>query len=260
MPPKYAEDIVQLFQARPKLRFIEPDPMPAPQKFSSIAQLLPMINKIDIDKSKITESPLSSSKIEKRKQRIEANNQRIEIQKQKYHPKDNPNATSNPYNTIFIWGLTDDVTEEAVRYELGVFGQIKSVKFVYDHENHRKPYCFVEYEREESFRNAMKQGTKLYFNQKKMIVDCERARTVDGWLPRRLGGGMGGMSRRFTKKAFIIRQENVTKRKKSQQIKYGIRYRGAIAEVSKKREQKIGLQKFISQKRKESRYHRRNFP
>ena len=96
--------------------------------------------------------------------------------------------------------------------------------------------------------------------QKKMIVDCERARTVDGWLPRRLGGGMGGMSRRFTKKAFIIRQENVTKRKKSQQIKYGIRYRGAIAEVSKKREQKIGLQKFISQKRKESRYHRRNFP
>lgn len=28
-----------------------------------------------------------------------------------------------------------------------------------------------------------------------MLVDVERARTVKGWLPRRLGGGLGGTRR-----------------------------------------------------------------
>jgi U1 small nuclear ribonucleoprotein 70kDa len=36
-------------------------------------------------------------------------------------------------------------------------------------------------------------GNKI--DGKRVLVDVERARTVKGWLPRRLGGGLGGTRR-----------------------------------------------------------------
>lgn len=241
MPPKYPEDIASLFRPRPKLRFVEPIPRPNPQKFKGISDLLPIINKLDFSQTEEKQLNVDEARIERRKQRVEANNQRIAAQKSKYHPNDNPNATSNPYNTLFIWGIPDNVTEEKIRYEFGAFGPIKSVKFVKDsNTDKKKPYCFCEFEREDSLKNAMTQGSKLYFNNKKTIVDCERGRTVDGWLPRRLGGGIGGASRRFSKKMIVLNYEKGMK-KKSLASKYGKKYRGNIVESYKRREEKIGI-------------------
>ncbi|KAK8894039.1 hypothetical protein M9Y10_022471 [Tritrichomonas musculus] len=253
MPPKYAEDIVALFRPRPKLRFVEPIPRPKPQKFTGISQLLPIIKQIDNHPSSEIQLPANEARIKRREQRVEANRQRIAAQKQKYHPTDNPNATSNPYNTLFISGLPDDVTEDKIRYELGTFGPIKSIKFVYNsNTNKRKPYCFCEFEREDSLKNALIQGARLYFNNKKMIVDCERGRTVDGWLPRRLGGGIGGASRRFSKKLIVLEVEKSIKRK-SNALKYGKRYRGTAVEESKRRDEKLGIDRS-----KIRQYHMRN--
>ena len=241
MPPKYAEDIAALFRPRPKLRFVEPIPRPKPQKFKGISELLPFINQLELTPSEESQLPINEARIKRREQRIEANNQRIAVQKSKYHPNDNPNATTNPYNTLFIWGIPEDVSEDKIRYELSVFGPIKSIKFVQDsNTNRRKPYCFCEFEREESLKNAMTQGTRLYFNNKKMVVDCERGRTVDGWLPRRLGGGIGGVSRRFSKKMIVLNYEK-GRRQKNLALKYGKRYRGTAAEASKRRDEKNGI-------------------
>lgn len=42
-----------------------------------------------------------------------------------------------------------------------------------------------------AYKNA--DGKKI--DGKRVLVDVERARTVKGWLPRRLGGGLGGTRR-----------------------------------------------------------------
>lgn len=42
-----------------------------------------------------------------------------------------------------------------------------------------------------AYKNA--DGNKI--DGKRVLVDVERARTVKGWLPRRLGGGLGGTRR-----------------------------------------------------------------
>lgn len=248
MPPKYAEDIAQLFKARPKLRFIKPEPKPAPRTFSSFSNSLSVIENLKLPPCSEPILPLNESKILRRLQRVQANEERIALQKENYKPKENLNATSNPYNTLFISNVPKSVSERRVRYELGVFGKIKDVKFVYDHEGNRKNYCFVEYEKESSFKNAMTQGTKLYFKDAenkrdvKAIVDCERGRTVNGWLPRRLGGGLGGLSRRFTQKTIVIEKMHI-KRYKRTGYKCGIRYRGTLAEVSKRRDLKLGIER-----------------
>ncbi|KAH0787814.1 U1 small nuclear ribonucleoprotein 70 kDa [Histomonas meleagridis] len=247
MPPKYAEEITQLFKARPKLRVIKPEPKPAPRNFTGFSAYLEAIKNVELPPPSEPILSINESRIQRRMQRQQANEEKLAIQRANYHPKDNPDATSNPYNTLFLGGIQSNLTEKSVRYELGVFGPIKTVKFVYDkNTGKRRPYCFVEYEKESSFKNAMAQGSKIYFKDengenRKVIIDCERGRTVTGWLPRRLGGGIGGLSRRFTKKTIVI-EKNV-KRPKRSGYKYGIRYKGVLAEVSKRRDVKLGIER-----------------
>merc|ERR1712125_124285 len=52
-------------------------------------------------------------------------------------------------------------------------------------------YAFVEYEHERDLKNSYKQGDGKKIDGRRVMVDVERGRTVEGWLPRRLGGGRG---------------------------------------------------------------------
>ena len=48
-----------------------------------------------------------------------------------------------------------------------------------------------------SFAAAYKESDGLHIMGKKILVDVERGRTVRGWKPRRLGGGLGGRPKRL---------------------------------------------------------------
>lgn len=39
---------------------------------------------------------------------------------------------------------------------------------------------------------AYKDSDGMKIDGRRIVVDCERGRTVKGWIPRRLGGGLGG--------------------------------------------------------------------
>merc|ERR1712125_142430 len=52
-------------------------------------------------------------------------------------------------------------------------------------------YAFVEYEHERDLKNSYKRGDGKKIDGRRVMVDVERGRTVEGWLPRRLGGGRG---------------------------------------------------------------------
>merc|ERR1712187_571496 len=74
---------------------------------------------------------------------------------------------------------------------MGVFGSIKRVRMVYDQKGKPRGYAFIEYEHERDLKNAYKQGDGKKIDGRRVMVDVERGRTVEGWLPRRLGGGRG---------------------------------------------------------------------
>eukprot|EP00913_Durusdinium_trenchii_P029413 g27572.t1 len=52
-------------------------------------------------------------------------------------------------------------------------------------------YAFIEFDHERDLKNAYKQGDGKKIDGRRVMVDVERGRTVEGWLPRRLGGGRG---------------------------------------------------------------------
>lgn len=69
-----------------------------------------------------------------------------------------------------------------------------------------KQYAFIEYEASSDAREAVSAMDKYRLDDSEIIVDHEHERRLNGWKPRRLGGGFGG-------------------RKESGQLRFGCRAR-----------------------------------
>ncbi|EPQ54285.1 RNA-binding domain-containing protein [Gloeophyllum trabeum ATCC 11539] len=109
-----------------------------------------------------------------------------------YKPADDPEAVGDPYKTLFIARLHKNATESDLRREFESFGPIERVRIVRDKRGRSRGYAFIVYERERDMKAAYKESDGLRIMGKQILVDVERGRTVRGWKPRRLGGGLGG--------------------------------------------------------------------
>merc|ERR1712039_382266 len=100
-----------------------------------------------------------------------------------------------------------------------VFGSVKKVRMIYDQKGKPRGYAFIEYEHERDLKNAYKQGDGKKIDGRRVMVDVERGRTVEGWLPRRLGGGRGPgrVGKPSKKKLKQQKAEEAAKREKEKQ-------------------------------------------
>merc|ERR1719379_616270 len=120
---------------------------------------------------------------------------------EKYDPHKDGNASGDPFKTLFVARISYDTTQKKLKREFEVFGSIKKVRMVYDQKGKPRGYAFIEYEHERDLKNAYKQGDGKKIDGRRVMVDVERGRTVEGWLPRRLGGGRGpGRQGKLSKK------------------------------------------------------------
>mmetsp|Transcript_28709 Transcript_28709/g.61606 ORF Transcript_28709/g.61606 Transcript_28709/m.61606 type:complete len:317 (-) Transcript_28709:405-1355(-) len=98
----------------------------------------------------------------------------------------------NCYNTLFVGRLAYEVTEGKLLREMEAFGPVKDIKLVSDKEGKSRGIGFVEYENEEDMKRAYRAADGMKIEGREIVVDVERGHTVPTWLPRRLGGGLGG--------------------------------------------------------------------
>jgi len=113
-----------------------------------------------------------------------------------WDPTEIKNATEDPFRTLFIARINYDTSESKLRREFEFYGPIKKIVLIHDQESGKpKGYAFIEYEHERDMHAAYKHADGKKIDSKRVLVDVERARTVKGWLPRRLGGGLGGTRR-----------------------------------------------------------------
>ena len=106
--------------------------------------------------------------------------------------KSDPTLTQNPKNTAFVAGLSYSTTEDELRkYMEGNGNGVKDVKIVRDNEGMSRGYAFVEMESSEDILQMHRSGKRHSLGGRTIIVDFERGRTVQGFKPRRLGGGLG---------------------------------------------------------------------
>lgn len=109
------------------------------------------------------------------------------------HYKPNKFVKGDPECTLFIGRLSPHTTEETVRKSLKQFGKIDCIRLIKDIvTGSSKCYCFVEFEDAYQARTAVRNGHKMIIDDHEVLVEFEKERTLKRWIPRRLGGGIGG--------------------------------------------------------------------
>jgi U1 small nuclear ribonucleoprotein len=127
---------------------------------------------------------------EKRKRDRES---KLAEEKETYNPAENEDATEDAFKTLFIGRLSYAVDERKLKREMERYGPVKKLRIVNDQETGKpRGYAFVEFEDERDMKTAYKQADGQKIEDRRIVVDVERGRTVKGWAPRRLGGGLGG--------------------------------------------------------------------
>ncbi|KFD50396.1 hypothetical protein M514_08778 [Trichuris suis] len=131
----------------------------------------------------------------KQRDRSEMEAYRIEKGIALWNPNNNPEATSDPYKTLFVSRISYDTSEAKLRREFETYGPLKKVCMIKDKAENPRGYAFLEFERERDMHAAYKHADGRKIDGRRVLVDVERGRTVKGWLPRRLGGGLGDTRR-----------------------------------------------------------------
>eukprot|EP01017_Pseudomicrothorax_dubius_P026009 TRINITY_DN286_c0_g1_i10.p1 TRINITY_DN286_c0_g1~~TRINITY_DN286_c0_g1_i10.p1 ORF type:complete len:248 (+),score=65.08 TRINITY_DN286_c0_g1_i10:66-809(+) len=142
------------------------------------------------------EATRGETKEEKRKRRyfekLETHKTDLKDRSKEYVPADDPNVEGDPYKTIIVARLNYETTEKTLKKEFERYGPVKRVRIVRDPKTEKsRGYGFVEFEKVEDFKTAYKQANERRIDGRKVVVDYERGRTIAGWLPKRLGGGLG---------------------------------------------------------------------
>ncbi|SBT79484.1 U1 small nuclear ribonucleoprotein, putative [Plasmodium malariae] len=182
--------ILILFQARPLLNFYKPVKKKKPKEYSGVANYLNYFE----DKEPPPKIKLENTKERrerKKKEKITYNELMLKEKRKEYDPFKYEDLTSDPKKTLFIGRLSYEVNEKKLKKEFENYGKIRKVKIIYDKNFKPRGYAFIEFEHTKSLNDAYKLADGKKIDNRRILVDIERARTVKNWIPRRLGGGKG---------------------------------------------------------------------
>ncbi|KAF9089742.1 hypothetical protein BGX29_005158 [Mortierella sp. GBA35] len=186
--------LLRLFAPRPPLPHAEPlDKAPGHKKGN---HLTPVSTFLDMMKGHDTDYVPTLSIAERKKQKLEERKKKSDEALKKgsdeWDPNKDEKVVGDPYKTLHISRLSYECTEKDLRREFTMYGPIENVRVVKDTEDKSRGYAFIEFEREKDMKAAYKDADGLKIMGRRIVVDVERGRTVKGWKPKRLGGGLGG--------------------------------------------------------------------
>ncbi|XP_042373299.1 U1 small nuclear ribonucleoprotein 70 kDa-like [Zingiber officinale] len=188
-------NLLKLFEPRPQLEYKPPPEKRRCPPYTGMAQF---VSKFAEPTDPEYSPPIveGESRVQRRarirKLRLEDGARKVAEELEKYDPSKDPNATGDPYKTLFVARLNYETTEHRIKREFETYGPIKRVRLVTDKETNKpRGYGFVEYVHTRDMKTAYKQADGKKLDNRRVLVDVERGRTVPNWRPRRLGGGLG---------------------------------------------------------------------
>jgi len=183
--------ILALFQPRVPLTFFKPVTQTKCRPLDGLSQYVSLFE----DETPPKGPPAETKEEKKKRKEKEAkarNDAQVTSMTSLWNPKEQHKEAGDAYKTLFVGRLSYETDEKSIRREFENYGPVKKVKMINDSNGKPRGYCFVEYERERDMRTAYKQADGRKIDGRRVVVDVERGRTVNNWLPRKLGGGLGG--------------------------------------------------------------------
>nr|GMC67829.1 U1 small nuclear ribonucleoprotein 70 kDa [Ipomoea batatas] len=194
-PTGLTANLLKLFEPRPPLEFKPPPEKRKCLPYTGMAQFVS-----NFAEPGDPEYAPPIKEVETRAQRrarvhnirLEEGAKKVAEELEKHDPNNDPNASGDPYKTLFVARLNYETTENRIKREFEAYGPIKRVRLVTD-KNNNKPrgYAFIEYVHTRDMKAAYKQADGKKIDNRRVLVDVERGRTVPNWRPRCLGGGLG---------------------------------------------------------------------
>lgn len=194
MTDKLPPNLLKIFAPRPPIPYLAPldrdeDKRTGPQ-VSGIASFLPFLKTHDQDY--VPTLSLEERRAQRKLDKEAKNKLIIEAQLEKWKPTEDPEISGDPFKTLIISRLSYSFSESELKREFEIYGPIKRVRIVKDKKTGKpRGYAFIEYEREKDMKAAYHEADASRLKGKRVVVDVERGRSVKGWKPRRLGGGLG---------------------------------------------------------------------
>ncbi|KAI9139340.1 hypothetical protein BKA69DRAFT_1012851, partial [Paraphysoderma sedebokerense] len=191
---KLPPNLLKLFAPRPPLPYVEPLDRDVEKKkgfrYTGVSDLIDELKNYDPDY--VPWETIEERRSRKAKQRKEKNEAEIAKQSAEWKPTEIQDGTEDPFKTLFVGRISYETTEKTLRKEFEVYGPIKRIRMIYDKLTGRpRGYAFIEFENEPDMKAAFKDADGMKIDGRRIMVDVERGRTVKGWKPRRIGGGLG---------------------------------------------------------------------
>ncbi|KAK2981578.1 hypothetical protein RJ640_011108 [Escallonia rubra] len=194
-PTGLTSNLLKLFEARPPLEF---KPPPEKRKCPSYTGMAQYVDSFAEPGEPEYAPPVQKGETPAQRRarvhqlRLEEGARKAAEDFEKFDPNNDPNVSGDPYKTLFVARLNYETTESRIKREFEAYGPIKRVRLVADKEKNRpRGYAFIEYMHTRDMKAAYKQADGRKLDNRRVLVDVERGRTVPNWRPRRLGGGLG---------------------------------------------------------------------
>ncbi|KAJ0980401.1 hypothetical protein J5N97_008656 [Dioscorea zingiberensis] len=194
-PTGLTTNLLKLFEPRPPLVFLPPPEKRKCPGYTGMAQFASHFAEPS-DPEYAPPIQKGETPVERRARihelRLEKGANKAAEELQKYDPNNDPNVSGDPYKTLFVARLNYETSEHRIKREFETYGPIKRVRLITDKETNKpRGYAFIEYAHTRDMKTAYKQADGRKLDNKRVLVDVERGRTVPNWRPRRLGGGLG---------------------------------------------------------------------
>eukprot|EP00243_Klebsormidium_subtile_P012323 TRINITY_DN7448_c0_g3_i1.p1 TRINITY_DN7448_c0_g3~~TRINITY_DN7448_c0_g3_i1.p1 ORF type:complete len:370 (+),score=25.45 TRINITY_DN7448_c0_g3_i1:62-1111(+) len=194
-PTGLTPSLLRLFEPRPPVDYKPPVEKRKLPPLSGVAQF---VSQFAEPGDPEYEPPVTKgeTKVQKKERiraaKLEVGAAKLEEALTLYDPAKDPKIDGDPYKTLFVSRISYETTEHRIRREFEAYGPIKKIRLV-NEEGTGKPrgYAFVEFQHTRDMKAAYKQADGRKVDGRRIVVDVERGRTVPGWRPRRLGGGLG---------------------------------------------------------------------
>jgi U1 small nuclear ribonucleoprotein 70kDa len=195
MPP----EIRSTFMPNPPLQPIASQSYRRRNKWTGVAQYMVHLEKTEPPERILLPTP-KSMKEQRKKSKLELHQNALLplIHQFRIEQKESGGEYKNMncYNTLFVGRLAYDMTERKLLREMESFGPVKDIHIIkkqIDSDTVKsRGYAFVEYEHDEDMKRAYRAMDGVRLEGRDVVVDVERGHTVPDFLPRRLGGGLGG--------------------------------------------------------------------
>lgn len=194
LPP----NLLALFAPREPIPFMPPvDKLPHEKKqthnYQGIAQYVHLFED-PVDTPAPTEVETREQRRDRRKkEKAEQVAYKLEQEIALWDPNSIVAEMGDPFKTMFCARINFYTSESKIRREFEQYGSIKNIKLIHNTKDGKpRGYAFIEFESEKDMHSAYKHADGKKLDGRRVLVDVERGRTVKGWLPRRLGGGLGG--------------------------------------------------------------------